>query len=107
MKKRESKLDRKEKELIDSIESGEWKSVKNVDDSIKKFAQYAKNTLKKDNRISIRISKQDFIGIQTRAVEEGMPYQTLITSVVHKFVTNRLVPKVYKKETVRSKAKKR
>jgi len=55
-------------------------------------AKYAKNTLKKDQRISIRISKQDLIGIQSKAVDEGIPYQTLVTSLVHKYVTGHLAP---------------
>ncbi|HLD40748.1 MAG TPA: hypothetical protein VJA84_01060 [Candidatus Omnitrophota bacterium] len=59
---------------------------------IDKYAKYAKNTLKKDQRISIRISKQDLIGIQSKAVDEGIPYQTLVTSLVHKYVTGHLAP---------------
>ena len=55
-------------------------------------AKYAKNTLKKDQRIGIRISKQDLIGIQSKAVDEGIPYQTLVTSLVHKYVTGHLAP---------------
>ena len=55
-------------------------------------AKYAKNALKKDQRISIRISKQDLIGIQSKAVDEGIPYQTLVTSLVHKYVTGHLAP---------------
>ena len=61
-------------------------------DMIDKYAKYAKNTLKKDQRISIRISKQDLIGIQSKAVDEGIPYQTLVTSLVHKYVTGHLAP---------------
>ena len=58
---------------------------------IKKFSGYARKSLKKDQRISIRISKQDLLGIQARAVDEGIPYQTLITSVVHKYVNGKLI----------------
>lgn len=86
-------LDKEEQGLLSSIERGEWKPVKNMTTEIRKYAEYAKNTLKKALRISIRISKQDFIGIQKKAVEEGIPYQTLITSVVHKYVNDRLALK--------------
>ncbi len=86
-------LDKEEQEVLLSIERGEWKPVKNMTAAIKKYAEYAKNTLKKDQRISIRISKQDFIGIQNKAVEEGILYQTLITSIVHKYVNGKLVSK--------------
>lgn len=58
---------------------------------IDKYAKDAKNTLKKDRKISTRISKQDLIGIQSKAVGEGIPYQTLVTSLVHKYVTGHLV----------------
>ena len=84
------KLNKEERELLDSIEKGEWVSVKD-EPKMKQYAQYAKNTLKKNKRISIRMSNHDYIGIQTKAVEEGIPYQTLITSVVHKYVSGKLV----------------
>ena len=87
------KLDRDEQELLSSLEKGEWGPVENMKDLIDKYAEYAKNTLKKNQRISIRMSKQDLIGIQTKAVDEGIPYQTLITSIVHKYVSGNLVPK--------------
>jgi predicted DNA binding CopG/RHH family protein len=90
---RNYQLDKEEQEILSSIERGEWKPVKNLAAEIKKYAEYAKNTLKKDQRISIRMSKQDFIGIQSKAVDEGILYQTLITSIVHKYVNGKLVPK--------------
>lgn len=88
---RKYKLDKEERELLSSVEKGEWVSVKSMKAMIDKYAEYAKNTLKKDQRISIRISKQDLIGIQSKAVDEGIPYQTLVSSVVHKYVTGHLV----------------
>lgn len=86
-------LDKEEQELVDSIESGKWKSVKNMKTEIAKYADYAKKTLKKDQRISIRISRQDLLDIKTKAVDEGIPYQTLISSIVHKYVNGRLASK--------------
>ena len=90
---RKDRLDKEEQELLQSIESGQWRSVKNMGTQIKKYAAYAKNTLKKDQRISIRMSKQDFVGIQAKAMGEGIPYQTLITSLVHKYVNGKIVSK--------------
>jgi predicted DNA binding CopG/RHH family protein len=84
-------LDDEEKELMESIEGGEWKSVKNTKQEIQKHQQYAANTLRKDKRINIRISSKDLEELQTRAVEEGIPYQTLMASVLHKYVSSRLV----------------
>ncbi len=88
---RDYQIDREEQELLSSIEKGAWKPVKNMAVEIREYAKYAKNTLKKDQRISIRMSKQDLVGIQSKAVSEGIPYQTLITSIVHKYVNGKLV----------------
>ena len=74
------KLNKEEKELLDSYERGEWKSVKNLEQEIEKHRKYARQTLKKDKRVNIRISSMVLEELQTRAVEDGMPYQTLISS---------------------------
>ena len=84
-------LDSEEMELLESLESGEWNSVNNVEDEIQTHQNIAKNTLKKDKRVNLRISSKDLEAIKTYAVEEGLPYQTLMSSVLHKFVTGRLV----------------
>ncbi|MBT3297105.1 MAG: antitoxin [Verrucomicrobia bacterium] len=83
-------LDDEERDLVESIERGEWKSVRNLKAEIKKHQEYARNTLKKDKRVNIRISSRDLEAIQTRAVEDGIPYQTLMASVLHRFVAGRL-----------------
>jgi predicted DNA binding CopG/RHH family protein len=83
-------LDAEERDLVESIERGEWKSVRNLEAEIKKHQEYARNTLKKDKRVNIRISSRDLEAIQTRAVEDGIPYQTLMASVLHRFVAGRL-----------------
>jgi predicted DNA binding CopG/RHH family protein len=87
------KIDKEEKELLDSYERGEWKSVKNLKEEIKKHRGYARQTLKKDRRVNIRISSMVLDELQTRAVEDGMPYQTLISSILHRFVTGKLIEK--------------
>ena len=87
------KLDKEEKDLLDSYERGEWKSVKNLKEEIEKHRVYARQTLKKDKRVNIRISSMVLEEIQTRAIEDGMPYQTLISSILHRFVTGRLIEK--------------
>ena len=85
------KLDKEEKDILDSYERGEWKSVKNLEEEIEKHRGYARQTLKKDKRVNIRISSMVLEELQTMAVEDGMPYQTLISSILHRFVTGRLV----------------
>lgn len=84
-------LDDEEKDIIESIERGEWKSVKNLEKEIKKHQQYARNTLRKDKRVNIRITSRDLEALQTRAVEDGIPYQTLMGSVLHRFIAGRLI----------------
>jgi predicted DNA binding CopG/RHH family protein len=87
------KLDNEEQELLESIESGEWQSVDNLEDEIKKHREIAKNTLKKDKRINIRLSSNDLQMLKTTAAELGIPYQTLVSSILHQYVTGRLVQK--------------
>ncbi|MDA3926897.1 MAG: CopG family antitoxin [Kiritimatiellae bacterium] len=82
-------LDEEERNIIESVERGEWTSVKNLEQEIKKHQQYAKNTLRKDKRVNIRISSRDLEALQSRAVEDGIPYQTLMASVLHRFVAGR------------------
>ena len=79
-------LDDEERDLIESVERGEWKSVKNLRQEIKKHQQYARNTLRKDKRVNIRISSRDLEALQSKAVEDGIPYQTLMGSALHRYV---------------------
>jgi predicted DNA binding CopG/RHH family protein len=88
-----SKLSHEEKELLNSFEEGEWKSIKNLDSNIKEYSSYARDALKKDKRINIRLNEKDLESIQNIAVDEGIPYQTLISSLIHKFVTGKLIDK--------------
>ena len=86
------KLDKDKQELLDSIENDEWVSVDNLQNEIKRHQEIAKNTLKKDKRINIRLSTFDLEALKTNAVEIGMPYQTLVTSILHQYISGRLVP---------------
>ncbi|MFZ0889473.1 MAG: hypothetical protein WA005_13550 [Candidatus Binataceae bacterium] len=86
-----TKLSRDEKELAKSVERGEWKSASNLQAERRRYQRYARATFKKDRRVNIRISAKDLEALQTRALEEGIPYQTLIASLLHKYVSGRLV----------------
>lgn len=86
-------LDDYEKELLKSIENDEFVSVPNKEEEIKKLVDSAKYTLrilKKDKRVTIRVPKQDLEHIQNKAIETGIPYQTLIASILHQFATNKI-----------------
>jgi predicted DNA binding CopG/RHH family protein len=85
-----TKLDYEEKDILDSFERGEWRSVKGAKREKNRYAGYARATFRKDRRLNIRISSKDLEIIQKRALEEGLPYQTLIASLLHKFASGRL-----------------
>lgn len=80
-----------EEEILASFERGEWKPIRNQKGKIARFRAAAEATLLKDKRVNIRISSGDLEGLQAKAAEEGVPYQTLMASVLHKFVSGRLV----------------
>ena len=84
------KLDRKEKEILASLERGEWKSVKNLHEEIKKARAAVVATAKKDARMNLRISRRDMIALKSKALKEGIPYQTLVAGIIHKYVEGRL-----------------
>jgi len=86
-------LDKEEKDILESFERNEWKRIPNMKTEMKKHIEYAKATNRKDKRVNIRISSKDLESIQRKALEEGIPYQTLISSLLHKFVNGRIVEK--------------
>ena len=85
-----TKLDADEKELVESVERGEWKSAAGGMRKRTLYARSAKATFRKDRRLNIRISTEDLEAIQKRALAEGLPYQTLISSLLHKYASGRL-----------------
>ena len=91
IKMKRYKLDKEETKLLKSVEKGEWKNVKNLEFEKKKYGAAAKNTLKirKDQRISIRLTSSVLEGIKKRSMTEGIPYQTLISSILYKYVFSR------------------
>lgn len=80
------KLDQEEQDLLESYESGKIKTRKPTVKELQNIIQSAKKTLKKDKRITIRLYEHDFLGIQKKAFESGLPYQSLISSLIHRFV---------------------
>ena len=84
-------LDKEEKELLDSYERDEWRPATGGDSEIERYREYARATFKKDMRVNIRLSKKDLQAIQKLALEEGIPYQTLMGSILHKYADGRLV----------------
>ena len=86
-----AKLTKEEKELLRGFEKGEWVPVADLPKRKKELIEYARNTLRKDKRLNIRISERDLVELQRKAVREGLPYQTYVASIIHKFVNEALV----------------
>ena len=87
-----SKLTREEREIRESYERGEWKSVRNHETQRKTIRKAATATLRAQ-RIHIQLSSKDLKAIQKRAAKEGVPYEAFIARIVHKYASGRLVEK--------------
>ena len=86
-------FDNEEQTIITSYENGEWISDPNLEQCKKMLQESARYTMQKNKRVNIRISERDMIEIKKRAFEEGLPYQTLISSILHKYISGKLVTK--------------
>jgi predicted DNA binding CopG/RHH family protein len=87
------KLDKEERDILKSFERGEWRSSSTLSKDKARFREYARATLRKDSRVNIRISRKDLTFLQRKALYEGLPYQTFISSLLHKFASGRLAEK--------------
>ena len=90
MRKRRSSY---EEQIARDYEKGRFKSVAPAKAELKRFKEAARVTFIKNRMVNVQLSSPDLMDIQTRAAEEGVPYQTLIASVLHKFVTGRFTEK--------------
>ena len=88
-----AKLNREEMEFLESFNRKEWKPVDDQETEAARYGKYASDTFKRDLRVTIRISRGDLEFIKLRALEEGIPYRTLMGSILHKYVNGRLVDK--------------
>jgi len=87
------KLSMEEKDILESVESGDWRSIRDKDKESERYQLYARETFRKDRRVNIRLAGRDLEAIQKRAMIEGIPYQTLVASILHKYAAGRLVDK--------------
>jgi|GEM_PF-250948 len=86
-------LDKFERDILATYEGGKLKSISPMKADLAKFKAAASATFIKERRVNIRLSSPDLMDIQARALEEGLPYQTLIASVLRKYVAGRLIEK--------------
>ena len=85
------KLTKEEKEVLDSVELGKWKRIPKFNNEAKRYKESARATLRKDKRVNIRMTERDLIRFKKKALEDGLPYQTMISSILHKYINGRLV----------------
>ncbi|ACX95539.1 CopG family antitoxin [Halothiobacillus neapolitanus] len=85
-----SRLDKEEQEILDAFDTGDLKLSPDSEDRKLRHQQYAEAMFKKDARINIRLSSKDLRVLQKKALAEGIPYQTLVASILHKYVEGRL-----------------
>ena len=87
------KFMQEEKDILESVERGEWKRIPNFKREAQRFQAAAQATLRKDKRVNIRMTERDMVHLQKKAVVEGLPYQTLIASILHKYINGRIIEK--------------
>ena len=77
--------------LLEPVERSVWKTIPDSERGTRRYEEYARATFRKDRRVNIRISERDLVKIRKKALEEGLPYQALISSLLHRHVGGRLV----------------
>ena len=92
------KLDEDEQALLEAFEAGHFESILTPERKVS-IAKSAAATFKKDKRINIKISSRDLSAIQRRALEEGIPYQALVSSIIHKYISGSLRDALSNKST--------
>jgi predicted DNA binding CopG/RHH family protein len=87
MKEHYYDLSEEEQQVLAEYETGTLKSVPNLAERKQQLQQYARNTQNKTRNINIRLSERDLYRLKAKAIEEGIPYQTLASSILHKAAT--------------------
>lgn len=81
------KLTKEEQDILGSYERGEWRPIPNMKKKIAEYRKYARASLQKKRRVNIRISEETLLKLQQKALREGIPYQTLMSSILYKYVS--------------------
>ena len=87
---KKSRLDKEDQRILNAIEEGRWELVKPKKAELEHYARAAKNTFKKSQRMNIWLSQVNLNRLKAKAAEEGVPYQTLVASILHKYVSGNL-----------------
>lgn len=89
----ENDFSKEERELLELVDRGELVRVPKVEQEVEHARQAARNTFNKTKRVNLRMTERDFHLAHARANEEGIPYQTLLSSVIHKYLSGRMTEK--------------
>lgn len=95
------KFDKEEKKIVRALEKGEFRRIPNFEKEVKLYQEYARATLDKRRNINIRVSERDLLKLKSQAAEKGLPYQTLVTSVLHQYSTGSLLEREQKASSAR------
>ena len=87
---RKTKLTKEEQEIMEGILKGEYSRIANMDEHIALLKKAAENTIRKNKNINIRINEWDLLAIKQKAIQKGIPYQTLVSSILHQYATEQI-----------------
>lgn len=83
-------LTNEEKELLEEFEKGQWMEVKNAEEKKALYESYARNTLNKLKNINIRVTFRDLQKVKARAIEQGLPYQSIVSALIHQYANRKI-----------------
>ena len=84
------KLDKEEKEILNEVERGEWKSTVKTKKEMEPYRLMAKETLANKKNVNVKLSEHDIRSLRKMAAKEGIPWQSLATSILHRYVNKRV-----------------
>jgi len=88
------KLSQAEQDILDSVERGEWKQIPNIKEETARYREAARATMRKVKQVNIHMTERDIAHFRKAALQAGLPYQTLITSVLRKYINGQLIEKI-------------
>ena len=86
-------MNAEEREILEKFERGDLTGIPDAEEEMETARQAARSTFNKSRRVNLRVTERDFNRAHARAREEGIPYQTLLSSVIHKYLSGRLTEK--------------
>jgi predicted DNA binding CopG/RHH family protein len=85
------KIDKSEKDILDSYERNEWRSIENLNAEKSRYSKIARTTILKKQRVNIDITEKDIVHLKAKSITEGIPFEIFVTSILHKYANGKLV----------------